>query len=689
MCGIVGIIDREVPVSPAEIDAKRARIQGRIDAMRACIVHRGPDAGGAFVGASSEAVIGLGAQRLSIVDLTPAGNMPMSNEDGKVLLVYNGEIYNHAEIRAELESRGHRYRSRTDTETVIHAYEEYGTGCFARFNGIFACVIYDSRNGRIVMARDRAGVKPLYYAPLGRTPYDGALSYDRGLVFASELKALLRDGAVPAEVDSLALDIYLALGYVPAPYSLIRGVRKLPAASYAVYEDGQLTIERYWQPSLALHTPRRTWGETVAATRAVVSDAISRQMMSDVPVGVMLSGGLDSSIVAAVAQRTTGEPLHTFSIGFETRASELEHIYNLDRDHAREVSEALGTVHHEITLSDVTHGSEGLEPLLRRLVAQLDEPVWEPSFASIYLMSSLARKHGVKVLLSGDGSDELFGGYPWHPALARLEQIERLPGLRPVLGLLSRAPLPNGTGLKVQDLARKYRSSDLAKYHAQYEVFDGGTRARLFGRTPAADPLDDLIAPLFAGGSSFSGASVSSVANGHGSLPARFGLVEFFLWVGEHFNQRLDRMTMAASVEGRVPFQDNEVVDLALAMPVDDKLRQGIGKAPLRAAFADLVPEAVLQRRKRPFAAPATAWMHGALRPLVTEALGRESLARLPGLDPEVALGPLERFSAGLPVRQEQIWTLLHLALWLDDLENHPVSPDPLAGAYEIAAVTQ
>ena len=640
MCGFVGIIDSRAEVSRAEIDA-----------MRACIAHRGPDAGGTYTGRAAGFSVGLGAQRLSIVDLTPAGDMPMSNEDGSVWVVYNGEIYNHAVIRADLERRGHHYRSRTDTETVIHAYEEYGVDCFALFNGIFACMIFDSREGRVVMARDRAGVKPLYYRPL-----DDSASYGKGLVCASELKALPRTGRAPVRIDAAALDIYLALGYVPAPYSLIQGVRKLPAASVAVYEDGRLTIERYWR----LHRPERAWRETVAETRAAVVGAVTRQMMSDVPVGVMLSGGLDSSIVAAVAQQAAGGPLHTFSIGFDTQRSALEHIYNLDREHARDVSHALGTVHHEITLDD----SGGLEPLLRRLVAQLDEPVWEPSFASIYLISTLAREHGVKVLLSGDGSDELFAGYPWHPALSRLERIERIPGLGPALSLLSRAPLKHASRLKVQDLAHKYRSSDLAKYHAQYEVFDAGTRARLFGRPPGEDPLDELIGPLFS-------------AAAEGSLPARFGLAELVLWVGEHFNQRLDRMTMAASVEGRVPFQDNAVVDLALGMPIGDKLRNGAGKAPLRAAFADLVPEIVLQRRKRPFAAPATAWMHGALRPLVLQALSRDSLARLPGLDPDVALGPLERFSKGLPVRQEQIWTLLHLALWVDDLESRPNAAEP------------
>jgi asparagine synthase (glutamine-hydrolysing) len=639
MCGIVGIVDSHNPV-----------LTGDINAMRACIWHRGPDAGGAFTAQTTTFSVGLGSQRLSILDLSAAGTMPMPNEDRSIWIVYNGEIYNHLEIRANLVRKGYPYRSQTDTETVLHAYEEYGADCFALFNGIFACIIYDGRKEQIVIARDRSGVKPLYYVEAAGK-----------LVCASELKALVQTGIVPTDIDPEALEVYLALGYVPAPYALIRCVRKLPAGTYGISAGGRLRTVRYWQPSSSLlAAPRRTWAQTVAETRSTVAAAVARQMMSDVPVGVMLSGGLDSTIVAALAQATSSEPLHTFSIGFETRHSEHEPIYNLDRDYARRVAGALGTVHHEIVADD----SAGLEERLRSLVAQLDEPVWEPSFLSIYLMSTLARENGVKVLLSGDGSDELFGGYPWHPALVRLENIERVPGLRPLLGLLAHAPLPGMTGAKVRDLQRKYRRSDVAKYHAQYDIFDSELRARMFGRTSLRDPLDGLVAPLFKGG-------------GSTSLAGRFAVMELMLWVGEHFNQRLDRMTMAASVEGRVPFQDNAVIDLALAMSFADKLRGGRGKAPLRAAFAAEVPSFVIERPKRPFAAPAMAWMHGALRPLVLQALDRDSLARLPGLDPDVALVPLERFRKGLPVRQEQIWTLLHLALWVDSLKSSAVLAGP------------
>jgi asparagine synthase (glutamine-hydrolysing) len=284
-------------------------------------------------------------------------------------------------------------------------------------------------------------------------------------------------------------------------------------------------------------------------------------------------------------------------------------------------------------------------------------------------MSALAREHGVKVLLTGDGSDELFGGYPWHSALSRLERIERVPGLHPILALLSRAPLPRPTHAKVRDLARKYRRSDVAKYHAQYDIFDGETRARLLGRSGGTDPLESLVEPLFE-------------ANHSTSLTERFALTELTLWVGEHFNQRLDRMAMAASVEGRVPFQDNAVVDLALAIPVADKIRAGHGKAPLRAAFSHCVPAAVMRRAKRPFAAPATAWMHGALRPLISTSLSPESLSRVLEIDPDVASTVLAPLRDGLPVRQERVWSLFHLVLWAEALKQPPVEvPPPFAVA--------
>jgi asparagine synthase (glutamine-hydrolysing) len=630
MCGIVTIADSKRAVQPAQIDA-----------MRGAITHRGPDAAGTVVRHTSRVSVGLGSQRLSILDLSEAGTMPMPNAQETAWIAYNGELYNHLDLRGELERKGYRYRSHTDTETVLHAYEAFDTDCFARFNGMFACAIFDHRQSRVVIARDRTGVKPLYFH-----------ASDGRMVCASELKAMTTTGLVPAIIDPQALDVYLALGYVPAPYSLIAGVRKLEAGTFGVFEDGRLTIERYWSPVLdAGGTRPRPWADVVEHTRAAVDGAIRRQMMSDVPVGVMLSGGLDSTIVAAVAQQASNEALHTFSIGFETQQSSLEPAYNADRTYAQRVAESLGTRHHEIVITDELD----LLDNLRHLVAQLDEPVWEPTFLSIYLISSLAREHGVKVLLSGDGSDELFGGYPWYPALRRLEQIERVPGLRPVIGLFADIPLPGSTRLKFRDLHTKYRHTDTAKYRAQYSVFGAEARAALLNRTLANDPLDAMIGPLFE-------------RQGNASLAARFARLEMHLWVGEHFNQRLDRMTMAASVEGRVPFQDNAVVELALGLSDAEKLQDGRGKAPLRAAFEGKIPDFVLNRPKRPFAAPATSWMNGALRPAILQALSPVSLGRLPGVTAQSVATLQRSFERGMPVRQEQVWTLFHLMLWLDGL---------------------
>jgi asparagine synthase (glutamine-hydrolysing) len=633
MCGIVGLVDTRGPVDPE-----------RIDALRQIILHRGPDSGGTIVRETSSFSVGLGAQRLSILDLSPAGAMPMPNEDETIWIVYNGELYNHAEIRQNLEGRGHRYRSRSDTETVIHAYEEFGTDCFARFNGMFACIIFDGPRDRVVVARDRMGIKPLYYS-----------EDDGRFVCASELKALCRDGLVPFELDLAALDVYLALGYVPAPQCLVRGVKKLEAGSYGVFDARGFRITRYWRPVAAPEgIVRRPWDQVVEATRTAVSDTVRRQMMSDVPVGVLLSGGLDSSIVAAVARRCSDGPFHTFSVGFDTGIRSVDAHFNADRRHAAIVASSLGTTHHEVVIDSTVP----LEPLLRRLLAQLDEPTWELSFLSIYLMSSLARSHGVKVLLTGDGSDELFAGYPWHPALRRLEAVDRIPLLRPVFAVADRLPLSPELQTKLSDLQRKYRRSDMEKYLAHYGVFDVETRARGLARPVQADPVRAILEPIFAD-------------NRRASLSARFAVTELALWVGDHFNQRIDRMTMAASVEGRVPYQDNAVVDLALSLPLADKLRGGRGKAPLRAAFADHLPAEVIQRPKRPFAVPVQTWLQRELVPLALRSMTADVWDGLPGLDAAVARRLQATCSAALgpaaPARPQQILALSNLVLWIQE----------------------
>ena len=608
----------------------------------AIISHRGPDDSGIFCESGHGLSVGLGSQRLSIIDLTPAGHQPMSNETGDIWLAYNGEIYNHQELRAVLEARGHRYSSRTDTETVLHAYEEYDLDCLHQFNGIFAFALYDRLRARVLLVRDRMGVKPLYYSWNGQT-----------LAFASELKALLAYPSTPKRLDCEALQLYLSLGYVPSPFCLLAGIRKLTPGSYLLIEAGQLRQSNFWSPHIHL-TPEdgRGLGNLVTETRSVITSAVERQLMSDVPLGVFLSGGLDSSIVTAIAQRTHSGPLDTFSVGFaDTDTSTVDPIYNADLLHARQVAKLLGTRHHEVILT----GPE-LPNLLRQLAFSLDEPLWEASFASLSMMARLARDTGISVVLTGDGGDELFGGYPWYIGTIRSEWAARLPLIRHALPLLSTAFGEHSIGRKSRDLWRRLGQSDVVKYRLSYDIF-GETQSRAIQMADLSGQFCESVTDRVL---------QAALTDGPAELPDRLALADLRLWVREHFNHRVDRMSMAHSVEARVPLQDNDVVDFALGIGLRRKLHGGQAKYLLREAFREILPPEVLRRPKRPFAVPASSWLRGPLRDMVYETLSRERLGRFGILRPEPVQQLAVGFLAGTNDLAFQVWVLLMLQLWCE-----------------------
>lgn len=648
-----------------------AQLGGAVDEtalaeMGDSLFHRGPDQGGLYLDAEGPFAIGLATRRLSILDLSPAGAQPMRSIDGSACIAYNGELYNEPELRRELEAKGYRFRSRSDTETVLNAYLEYGPDVFARLNGMFALAIHDRRARRIVLARDRMGIKPLYYA------WDG-----RRLVFASELRTLIQHGGIAPVPDPDALDLYLAFGFVPSPYSLVRGVRKLEPGSVLMLDAaGMPRTHQFWRP--AVGPPAAVpHGKAAEAVRETMHDAVRRQVRSDVPVGILLSGGVDSTIVAACAAAETDLPLDTFSIVFRSTQSAIGDEYNADAGFARRVAERLGANHHEVVCDD----GDDVPALLRRLVAGLDEPVWEMSFISIYLMSQLARRHGVKVLLTGDGSDELFAGYPWIAGAWRQEMYERIPFLGSLLPLVAHlAPAGSTLRLHAQNLRATIGQPDAVRYEWLHTIFDEDTRRRLTGRagTPGATPVGALLEPLL---------SLSPA----GSRADRIALLDLALWVREHFNQRVDRMTMLNSVEARVPFQDNEVVDLALGLPFAVKAPGGRPKWLLKHAFRREVPEFVLRRPKRPFAAPMGAWETGALRRFAEETAGRLGASAL--VDPIAARHALDAVEPGRRDRQTtRLWTLVMLQLWFEALRGlhaiapaaPPVAPDPVPGAVAV-----
>jgi asparagine synthase (glutamine-hydrolysing) len=668
MCGLSGIAQLGGALDPAALDA-----------MGASLFHRGPDQGGVYLdpeepssASSAGLAVGLATRRLSILDLSPAGAQPMRTPDETVCIAYNGELYNEPELRRELEGRGYRFRSRSDTETVLYAYQEYGPDVFARFNGMFALAIHDRRRQRLVLARDRMGIKPLYYA------WDG-----RRLVFASELRTLVWHGGIDPVPDRDGLDLYLTFGFVPSPYSLVRGVRKLPGGSILTLDAGGTPqLRRFWQPAAGDGgAAGRAGGEPAAAVRETLRGAISRQMRSDVPVGVLLSGGVDSTIVAAVAAAETGRPLDTFSIVFRSARSAIGEEYNADAGYARRVAELLGARHHEVVCDDGGGGAGGedVPSLLRRLAAGLDEPVWELSFLSIFLMSRLARQHGVKVLLTGDGSDELFAGYPWIAGAWRQQLYERVPFLPALLPAAARLA-PAGSTLRqhVLNLRATVGQPDAVRYEHLHAIFDGAERRRLTGGTAGTgkSPVAEIVESLLAGA-------------GRASRPDRIALLDLALWVREHFNQRVDRMTMLNSVEARVPFQDNEVVDLALSLPFGVKAPRGQSKRLLKEAFTGVIPEFVLRRPKRPFAAPMGAWAGGALRGFAADVLAaghRESSGVIDAAAARLALGAVE---PGREDRQtSRLWTLVMLQLWTEGLRAAPPVPSPNgAAAYAVRAV--
>jgi len=635
MCGFSGI----------------AQLGGAIDkialeAMGDSLFHRGPDQGGVYLGAEGPLSIGLATRRLSILDLSPAGAQPMRSIDGSLCIAYNGELYNEPELRRELEDRGYRFRSRSDTETVLNAYQEYGPDVFARLNGMFALAIHDQREQRIVLARDRMGIKPLYYA------WDG-----QRLVFASELRTLIRHGGIMPVPDPDSLDLYLTFGFVPSPYSMVRGVRKVQPGSLLMLDaGGALETRQYWHP--AAGAPRSVpRGSEAKVVQEAIRHAVRRQMRSDVPVGILLSGGVDSTIIAAIAAAETDRPLDTFSIAFRSAQSAIGPEYNTDAGFARRVAQVLGTTHHEVVCDD----GDDIPTLVRQLVAGLDEPVWEMSFISIYLMSRLARQHGVKVLFTGDGSDELFAGYPWIAGAWRQEFYEKVPFLKALLPAVERLAPPGSTlRLHAQNLRATIGQPDATRYERLHAIFDSDTRRRLTGRAPSSrgSSITEVLEPLLG-------------ESPHGSRADRIALLDLALWVREHFNQRVDRMTMLNSVEARVPFQDNEVVDLALSLPFTVKAPGGRPKGLLKQAFTGEIPDFVLRRPKRPFAAPMGAWEAGALRRFAEDSLtaGQPGISAL--IDMEAARHALDGVEPGRRDRRTaRLWTLVMLQLWLEAMHG-------------------
>src|SRR6476661_8489808 len=607
MCGICGIASAHAP-----LDVERLR------AMSQTLFHRGPDSEGMH----TDDRVGIAARRLAIIDLT-GGDQPIANEDGTVVVVQNGEIYNYRELRHDLRRAGHVFRTGSDTEVLAHGYEEWGSRLWERLRGMFAVAIWDVRTRQLVVARDRFGIKPLYYRALGGE-----------LAFASELDALPH-----GDVDLDALEAFLAFNCVPSPRSIFVDIRKLPPGHTLTWSDGVTRLERFARTGPVEARHGEDEAELVEECRARLRDSVRAHLVSDVPVGVMLSGGVDSGLLAALAAEESTERVRTFSIGF-TEAS-FDELAG-----ARAVSQRYDTIHRELTL----------EPdaalLLPALAAAFDEPFADSSALPTYLVSKLAAED-VKVALSGEGSDELFGGYYTYAADLLAERVGPLASLaRPLVDRLPTSTRRASFDYKAKRFARAAHLPPLERHHGWKEIFDADARAELTGRAHGFDPLT---------------ASRERFAETEGhELVTRLQDVDFGLYLVDDLLTKTDRASMAWSLEARVPFLDTVVTNFAFSLPVRHKVRGLSKKRLLRKAVEPLLPREVVHGRKRGFSIPAAAWLRGELEPFARDTLAPDVIRRQGFLQPDAVTRVLDDHVAGRDDLSRQVWGLLAFTLWYE-----------------------
>lgn len=623
MCGIAG---------QARADGSRPPA-GLLERMCGAMEHRGPDSRGVHL----DDGVGLGIQRLAVIDLV-SGDQPIFNEDRSVAVVLNGEIYNHAELRARLQAKGHRFATQGDTEVIAHLYEEEGERFAEQLIGMFGVAVWDARRRQLVLARDRLGKKPLFYAQR-----EGVLS------FASELQSLLRDETIPRTPDYRALDLYLALRYVPSPCSAFQAVRKLPPASRLVYRDGQAQIDAYWRLD---YVPKRAVAderELDEELRERLRTAVRRRLIADVPLGAFLSGGVDSAAVVAAMAEASAEPVKTFSIGFDSeRLNELPL--------ARLVAERFATEHHEFMVEP-----SAIE-LLPHIVRHHGEPFADATAIPTFALSEVTRRH-VTVALNGDGGDEIFGGYTRYVANLASARLQRVP--LPARRLLARAGMAvpaNGRidswPSRIRRLSETLPLDPSRRYFAYMSHLQGLRREQLytdaFCEQLDASAAEDLVV----------GAWQSAHAE---HVLDRMLETDVRTYLPDDLLAKVDIASMAHSLEARSPLLDHELVEFAASLPTDQKIRGGEKKVAFRRALRGWVPDEILDAPKRGFQPPLADWLRGGLRGYAREIL-LDPVARGRGqLRPDRVEALLDRHAAGVQDCSQGIWTLLVYELWHRD----------------------
>jgi asparagine synthase (glutamine-hydrolysing) len=619
MCAIAGVIARQ---DESLVIENLCRAQH----------YRGPDAEGTW----SDGICTLGHRRLAIIDLSEAGRQPLSNEDGTIWITFNGEIYNFQSLRRELEYFGHRFRTQTDTEAIVHAYEQWGTECVKRLRGMFAFGIWDQRQQRLMLARDRVGKKPLFYAQVGQR-----------FLFASELQGLLADSRVPRETNHEAIDAYLTYGYIPAPNTAFRGIFKLPPAHWLTFDwnNGKPVIhtERYW--SLA-YTPKLNLNEDEASEilREKLTEAVRLRMISDVPLGAFLSGGIDSSIVVGLMAQLSGTRVKTFSIGFDDAAYD-------ETSHARRIADKWNTDHHEFTVRP------NAVDVLPKLVRHFGEPYADSSAVPTFYVSQLTRQH-VTVALNGDGGDESFAGYERYLGNQLAGRLNAVPGAMGSARALSRLipeSLPQKSRLRSAKRFLSVAAAPMAERYVQWVgYFDVAAKPQLYTGEfleQLNGARDGWLGSLFHEVARLDPVDAAMAVDVQSYLP-------FDLLV------KVDTTSMANSLEARSPFLDHEVMEFAARLPVSLKLRGGQLKHLLKRTFADLLPAENVKRRKMGFGVPLGAWFRGELREMAMDTLLSTRALQRGYFRPVALTRMLSEHLKTTADHSFKLWNLLMLELW-------------------------
>ncbi|MBL8124075.1 MAG: asparagine synthase (glutamine-hydrolyzing) [Pyrinomonadaceae bacterium] len=643
MCGIAGWINLK------QSDSNQAA-EPVLHSMCERIVHRGPNSEGLWV----DDTVALGMRRLSIIDLV-TGDQPVFSEDRSVIVMMNGELYNYREVRAELERGGHRFTTKSDTEILPHLYEEYGDGLLEHVNGMYAFSLWDATRKKLIIARDRFGEKPLYYGV-----------FDGKLIWASELKAILAHPSVKPELDLNALRHYVSFDYVPAPMSIYKGIHKLPAAHVLTVEKGEVKIRRYWDISWSPTSPtnfslsNKSNGAGVASNlsltdsarelRELLSDAVRMRLVSDVPLGILLSGGIDSSTVAAFATQHATERVKTFSIGFEEDSFD-------ESKYARRVAKHLNTDHYEDKLSATTAGD-----LISEIGKWLDEPMSDGSLIPTVLLSQFVRKH-VTVALGGDGGDELFAGYPMYYAHTVAAKYKSVPAflrsglIEPIVNALPVSTNNMSFDYKAKRFVRAAKFDDVERHHSWFGSFSIDQHERLFTK----DVLAQTEADIYRGVRELVGKSDAK------NIIEKAQYADINYYLAEDILTKVDRAAMSVSLETRAPFLDPRVGQFAASIPVEYKLKGKSGKVILKEAMKDLLPHDILHRPKKGFGIPIAEWLKGRLNPLMNEMLSPERLKKQGLFNSNYVQKLIREHESGKASHHKELWTLLVFQLWCDN----------------------